>query len=125
VLWPPDTRDGSLFATLKRLLAERLRDRAPPADESWEGALAPALARAGLTVERNERVAHAMSHESPEAFFDALARDGPARATALARGEAFMAELRAAFLAAWAGTPGPVVHRPEARHLIARARAST
>lgn len=119
MLWPPEARDGSAFDLLRRLT----RERTPAPDGLWDARLGAALETAGLTVLEDRLVPHRMEHASAAAFFDALAGAGPLRSLARSKGDAFMAELRAAFLRE--SPPGPLVHEPRARFLLAvRPRAA-
>jgi SAM-dependent methyltransferase len=115
VFWPDTTETEGPFA----LVAEVVRASLPAFDDSrWEDELAAAVTDHGATLERDELPAFPMSHESAAAYFDASARSGPLRALAIARGDAFMDRLRAAYLAA--APAGEWRHRPHARLLTAR-----
>ncbi len=111
VFWPGQSEVEGPFALLYNVLA----DRRPPADISWEQRLAAAV---GAVIEKDERVAFPMEHESAAEFWDAMAHGGPLRALANARGEAFMRVVREQFLNAAPG--GPWRHTPAARWLVAR-----
>jgi SAM-dependent methyltransferase/ketosteroid isomerase-like protein len=114
MLWPSESRDSGPFDLVRRLV----RERTELPDTSWESRLAAALGRAGLETLEDRVVVHPMEHEGPEAFFDALAGSGPLRSLARSKGATFMAELRAAFVAA--SPKGRIVHSPRARFLLAR-----
>ncbi len=114
VFWPPDRRDEGPFGVLQTLVAARV----PAPDASWEKDLVAALERAGVSVLRDSRVRHGMQHESADAFFVSCANGGPLHSLALSKGEAFMAELRAAFVAAMPA--GRIEHEPEARSIVGR-----
>ncbi|MET7422602.1 class I SAM-dependent methyltransferase [Dactylosporangium sp. NPDC005555] len=111
VFWPRHTEDEGPFALISSLVPGG-------GDDTWQDRLAPALAAADAVVERDEPLAHPMSHPDAATFFDAHTRDGPMRPLATARGEAFTARLRAEFVRR--SPSGEVRHRPSARHLVAR-----
>ncbi len=114
VHWPRRTEDDGPFALLATLLENALGS-GPPRPE--EDRLVPVLQEQGLVVDRDERVAHPVEHPDAAACFDAHVRSGPLRPLLAARGEAFVADLRAAFLRR--SPSGPWRHRPSARHLLA------
>ncbi|MER7249347.1 class I SAM-dependent methyltransferase [Kribbella sp. NPDC000426] len=109
VYWPEFAEETGPFALLDEVMDGR-RDR------SWEDALVPALD--GAVIERDELVSYRMVHPSAAAYFDAADRSGPLRATALARGDEYIAELRAKYLAK--APAGEWVHHPQARLISAR-----
>ncbi|MEV4259855.1 class I SAM-dependent methyltransferase [Kribbella sp. NPDC049584] len=109
VYWPEFAEETGPFALLDEVIDGR-RDR------SWEDALIPALD--GAVIERDELVSYPMVHPSAAAYFDAADRSGPLRATALARGDEYIAELRASYLAK--APEGEWVHHPQARLISAR-----
>ncbi|WP_329002130.1 class I SAM-dependent methyltransferase [Kribbella sp. NBC_00709] len=109
VYWPEFAEETGPFALLDEVIDGR-RDRA------WEDALIPALD--GALVERDELVSYRMVHPDAAAYFDAADRSGPLRATALARGDGYIAELRASYLAK--APAGEWVHHPQARLISAR-----
>jgi SAM-dependent methyltransferase len=108
VYWPEFAEETGPFALLDEVIDGR-RDR------SWEDALIPALD--GAVVERDELVSFRMVHPDAAAYFDAADRSGPLRATALARGDEYIAELRASYLAK--APAGEWVHHPRARLISA------
>ncbi|GAA3216716.1 class I SAM-dependent methyltransferase [Dactylosporangium siamense] len=114
LFWPRHSEADGPFARLGEVVHRHM----PRGDDTWPDRLTPALTAAGLVVERDERPAHPMSHPDAATFFDAHTRAGPGRPLAIARGEAFVARLRAEFLAA--SPRGVWSHRPSARHLVAR-----
>ncbi|RZU18384.1 methyltransferase family protein [Kribbella rubisoli] len=108
VYWPEFAEEAGPFALLDEVMDGR-RDR------SWEDALVPALD--GAVIERDELVSFQMVHPSAAAYFDAANHAGPLRATALARGDDYIAELRARYLAA--APAGEWRHEPWARLISA------
>ena len=90
------------------------------ADRSWEDGLVDALE--GAVIERDELVAYPMSHPSAAAYFDAADRAGPLRSLALARGDAFIAELRKQYVDQ--APAGEWTHHPHARLLAVRKATS-
>jgi SAM-dependent methyltransferase len=113
VYWPEVAEETGPFA----LLDEVVRDRA---DRSWEDGLVDALE--GAVIERDELVAYPMSHPSAAAYFDAADRAGPLRSLALARGDAFIAELRKQYVDQ--APAGEWTHHPHARLLAVRKATS-
>jgi SAM-dependent methyltransferase len=114
VFWPSEVEEAGPFALLDRVLA----GHRPAADASWQARLGEVVAAAGATVERDEYRSFAMRHPDAGAFWAATTSGGPLRALAIARGEAFMRELRQEFLELAPG--GPWHHRPRARWIVAR-----
>jgi SAM-dependent methyltransferase len=115
VFWPPSAKEEGPAALLDQLIAARLGQTAAP---PWELLLPQALAVAGAALVEDRVLTHTIHHESPERFFDELVSSGSLRAMLLRRGEAFMAELRQAFLSAC--PRGLIEHRPQARLLVAK-----
>jgi SAM-dependent methyltransferase len=113
VFWPEATETEGPFA----LMAEVVRAHVPAGNGSWEHGLVAALVSQGATVERDERPSHPMSHPDAPTFFDAYTRSGPLRALALARGDAFVDQLRGEFLSR--APAGRWDHRPRARLVVA------
>lgn len=112
VYWPPRTEPEGPFELLDTLVEQATgtaRDDAVP--------LAERLAEAGAVVERDEDVAHPISHPDAETFWTAMTDGGPLRRLALSRGEDFMTDLRGRFLAQ--APSGPIEHRPTARWILA------
>jgi SAM-dependent methyltransferase len=103
VFWPGHTEREGPFALVKELLGRT-------SDRSWEDRLTlPG-------VERDEEVAHPISHPDAATCFDAHIRSGPLRPLADERGPGFVARLRAEFLRR--APAGEWVHRPVARHIV-------
>lgn len=119
VYWPKVKEPEGPFVWL----GQALRGKVPEADFSWEGKLAEVIDGAGARVLRDELLSFELKHESAEAFWATMTTAGPLRALALARGPDFMAEVRHEFLRF--ASAGPVAHRPQARHLVAQARAAS
>lgn len=113
VYWPHSTEPGGPFT----VLSEVLRERVPAGDRSWEERLVAALEDTRL--DRDEPLSFPMVHPDAGTFFTAHTRSGPMRPLADARGEEFIAELRAEFLRR--APEGEWRHRPAARHIVARA----
>lgn len=111
--WPREVEQDGPFAWMWRALDDR-----PAAYDGWEEDLAGVVTRAGGELQEDAQVQHGMAHESAEVFWDAAMGSGPGRALVLARGEAYVAERRAAFLEI--APAGPLEHRPRARRLVAR-----
>lgn len=113
VFWPSPTESVGPFALLDRVLA----GRRPAADDSWQGRLADHLTSGGATVERDESLTFEMSHPDAATFWAAMTDGGPLRALVIARGEAFMSDLRQRFMEL--APSGPWRHSPRARWIVA------
>jgi SAM-dependent methyltransferase len=113
VYWSGVTEEDGPFA----LAASILHGRLPAVDSSWEGRLETALVTRCAVVERDEELAYPMAHDSALSFIDAYIHSGPLRSLAIARGEAFVEEVRAEFLRR--APAGEWRHRPRARLLVA------
>ena len=111
VYWPRDTEADGPFAVLAGVLGAH-------GDDAWERRLVPAATAGGAVIERDDPLAHPMSHPDATTFFDAYTRCGPLRPLADARGEAFVARLRDEFVRH--SPTGVWEHRPRARHIVAR-----
>jgi len=111
VYWPSVTEDEGPFALLKVVR------RSPPADHSWENRLADSITAIGATVDRDDEPAYPMTHPDAATFFEAFTRHGPMRATANARGDAYIDQLRKEFLQQ--APAGEWTHHPHARLLAA------
>jgi hypothetical protein len=112
VYWPRgDSDDGGPFDTMQRLLAESVT-----LDRSWETELEASARAASARIRKDVRIAFEMQHDDARSFWQALTRTGPLRGLALARGEAFIAELGARFEAEFPA--GPLSHTPAARLLL-------
>jgi SAM-dependent methyltransferase len=111
VYWHEDADPDGPFGWMRSAMANKV----PAKDWRWERELVPALRGEVL---RDEVVAFTMEHESAAACFDAMVDCGASRPLALEKGPAFIAALREDFLAL--APAGPIVHRPSARHLVAR-----
>ena len=85
-------------------------------DYSWEDRLLADLGEA--LIERDELVSYPMTHPDAATYFDAADRAGPMRALALARGDAYIADLRARFVAE--APAGEWTHHPRARLIVVR-----
>lgn len=110
--WPSPTETTGPFALLSEVQG------GVPTAADWEAELVPALLDAGATVERDEYPAYSMTHPSAAAFFDAFVEAGPGRAMAIAQGPAYVADLRAAYVAQ--APAGEWTHQPRARLIVAR-----
>lgn len=113
VYWPSVTEQDGPFALIREVLSP-----GPAADDPWDARLVDALTAHGATVERDEHPAYPMTHADAATFFDAFVQDGPLRATAIARGEAFIAQMRTRFLDR--APAGEWTHHPRARLIVAR-----
>jgi SAM-dependent methyltransferase len=109
VYWPGQTEEDGPFALMGTVIGER-------SDYSWEERLVSALDEA--EIERDELVSYPMTHPDAATYFDAADRAGPMRSLALARGDAYIAELRARFLAQ--APAGEWTHHPRARLIVVR-----
>lgn len=112
VYWPSVTEEDGPF----RLIKELLRPGAADADPDLAGVL-------GDAVDRDAELTFPITYDDAGSFFEAYAHSGPMRATANARGEAFVEQLRARFLAQ--APDGEWTHRPAARLITATGRAPT
>jgi SAM-dependent methyltransferase len=113
VFWPDAAESEGPFA----LMDDVLRPHVPPVDSSWEHRLGPALSATGVVIDRDEDLSYPMAHRSASAIFDAYTRHGPGRALAMARGDAFIGQVRREFLRR--APAGEWQHRPRARLLVA------
>jgi len=109
VYWPGQTEADGPFALMGTVIGER-------SDYSWEERLVSALDEA--EIERDELVSYPMTHPDAATYFDAADHAGPMRSLALARGDAYIAELRARFLAQ--APAGEWTHHPRARLIVVR-----
>jgi SAM-dependent methyltransferase len=109
VYWPETTEDDGPFALVAKVIGER-------ANYSWDGQLIAALDEA--VVERDELVSYPMTHPDAATYFDAADRAGSMRALALARGDAFIAQLREKYLSQ--APEGEWTHHPRARLIVVR-----
>jgi SAM-dependent methyltransferase len=112
VFWPDNIEDDGPFAALDQIEARSL------ATGDWQNHLAAAVTGAGATIERDDCLAFPMSHPDAETYWTAVTTAGPLRARAIARGEAYMAEMRDKFLQL--APTGPWNHHPRARFIFAR-----
>ncbi|WP_427890280.1 class I SAM-dependent methyltransferase [Kribbella sp. GL6] len=108
VYWPEVAEESGPFALLDKVVGH--------ADSAWEDALIPALD--GAVIERDELVSYPMVHPDAAAYFDAANLHGPLRARALERGDAYIADLRARYLAE--APVGEWTHHPRARLIAVR-----
>lgn len=115
VYWPQVVETDGPFALGRAVVREHL----PPSEAGdWEAGLAAELSANGAELVRDELVAYPMTHPDASAYFEAFTRSGPGRALADARGEDFVARLRAEFLRR--APAGEWTHHPRARLLVAR-----
>ncbi len=112
VYWPEITEETGPFALMGDVRGER-------SDYSWEDCLVAGLE---AVVERDELVSYPMTHPDAATYFDAANHSGSMRALALARGDAYMAELRTRFLAKAAA--GEWTHHPRARLIVVSQEAA-
>jgi trans-aconitate methyltransferase len=109
VYWPSVTEETGPFSLMRELL------RPGPADPDPD--LAAVL---GDAVDRDEAIPFPITYADAAEFFEAYAHSGPMRATAIARGEAFVEELRGRFLER--APDGEWTHHPAARLITATGR---
>jgi trans-aconitate methyltransferase len=109
VYWPEMTEETGPFALMGQVRRER-------GDFSWENRLVAGLDEA--VIERDELVSYPMTHPDAATYFDAADHGGSMRALALARGDAYIAELRASFIDK--APAGEWTHHPRARLITAR-----
>ena len=111
VYWPRNTETSGPFQTMHRLLRE-----SSLVDGPWESELVPSAIAVGSRVLTDTRIGFEMRHDDASTAWHALTRLGPLRGLALSRGQAFVDELGARFLADF--SEGPITHTPEARLLV-------
>jgi len=111
VYWPRDTDSGGPFDTMHRLLAE-----STSVDRSWPAQLETSVRAASARIREDVKIAFEMQHDDARTCWRALTTLGPLRGLAMARGQAFVAELGTRFEAALPA--GPLSHTPEARLLL-------
>jgi SAM-dependent methyltransferase len=111
MFWPDRVETTGPFAVLDELL------HGGRSSEPCEPALAEVLRAAGATVHRDETLSFPMTHPDAATFFAAVTNGGPLRTLALTHGDAFVADLREAFLGR--APTGPWTHQPGARYLLA------
>ena len=109
VYWPSVTEESGPFSLIKELLR-------PGATDS-EKDLTKVL---GAAVDRYELIDFPITYTDAAEFFEAYAHSGPMRATAIARGEAFVEDLRVKFLER--APEGEWTHHPAARLITATGR---
>ena len=110
-LWTPDIRDSGPFDALQAPTREIFGRSRQTWNERLHAAIAPPAVRVSDALVR-----YTLTHESPEAFWDAMVSDGPWQPR-LVRAPEKTAALRATFLEQW--PPGPFSHTPHARILVA------
>ncbi|MEU4289440.1 class I SAM-dependent methyltransferase [Kribbella sp. NPDC026596] len=109
VFWPEVTEETGPFALVAKVIGVR-------SDHSWEDGLLSDLDRA--VIERDELVSYPMTHADAAEYFDTANRSGSMRALGLARGDAYMAELRTEYLKL--APAGEWTHHPRARLISVR-----
>ncbi|MEU4604659.1 class I SAM-dependent methyltransferase [Kribbella sp. NPDC023972] len=109
VYWPEVTEDDGPFALVAKVIGEG-------SDHSWEDRLVVVLDDA--EIERDELVSYPMTHPDAATYFDAANHAGSMRALALARGDAFIAQLREKYLKL--APEGEWTHHPRARLIVVR-----
>ncbi|WP_432944979.1 class I SAM-dependent methyltransferase [Kribbella sp. CA-253562] len=109
VFWPSVVEQDGPFA----LMRELLNPAAPDPDPDFAEVLGDAL-------DRDERVVFPIRYPDAATFFDGYSRSGPMRATAIARGDAFVDEIRRRFLER--APEGEWTHQPAARLITATGR---
>jgi trans-aconitate methyltransferase len=109
VFWPSVVEQDGPFALMRDLL------KPGPADPDPD--FAEVL---GDALDRDEPVIFPITYSDAATFFDAYSRSGPMRATAIARGDAFVDEVRRRFLER--APEGEWTHHPAARLITATGR---
>ena len=109
VYWPGQPEDDGPFALMGTVIGER-------SDYSWEDRLIATLDE--VVIERDELVSYPMTHPDAATYFDAADHAGPMRSLALARGDAYIAELRERFVDQ--APAGEWTHHPRARLIAVR-----
>jgi SAM-dependent methyltransferase len=117
VFWPARTEAEGPFAALDAVVDEAAGGPGGDGEADWHLRVAPAAAAAGALIDRDEDVAHPISHPDAAAFWTAMTDGGPLRRLVLSHGEEFVAALRARFLDR--APSGPWHHRPSARWITA------
>lgn len=112
VFWPEKTETDGPFALMSEVVRGRLS-----AGEARPDQFAEIVTGHGAALERDEFASYPMTHADASTFFNAFTRSGPARALALAQGEAYMDSLREEFLRL--APSGEWVHHPRARLIVA------
>ncbi len=113
VYWPSVTEQSGPFSLIKELLH-------PEANANAAAAAQDPAAALGTAVDRDELLRFPITYTDAAEFFEAYAHSGPMRATAIARGEAFVEDLRVKFLAR--APEGEWTHHPAARLITATGR---
>ena len=107
------------------LLAQRVgaQERKQPT-ASWDEQLAAAAEAGGAEVLLDTEPEHTMEWPDGDAIFEGMSRGGPWHATRMRRGDGFMEEIKADFLAVHP-VGEPVRHTPHARLLVFRKLGGT
>ena len=111
VYWPRDAEPSGPFHSMRQLLRS-----AGILDGTWESELHGRILGSGAKLLADSPLAFEIAHESSQTAWSALTHLGPLRGLALARGDAFVAELGQQFVAEL--PEGKLVHTPEARLLV-------
>nr|WP_273482915.1 class I SAM-dependent methyltransferase [Kribbella italica] len=121
VYWPSVTEETGPFSLIKDLLhPEAPADADADVDADAAAAAGDPAAALGGAVDRDELLRFPITYTGAAEFFEAYAHSGPMRATAIARGEAFVEELRKRFLER--APEGEWTHHPAARLITATGR---
>jgi hypothetical protein len=113
------------WRTYSGLVAKRVgaQERKQPT-ATWEAGLAAAAEAGGAEVLLDTEPAHTMEWPDGDAIFEGMSRGGPWHATRMRRGDGFMEEIKADFLAVHP-VGEPVRHTPHARLLVFRKLGGT
>lgn len=111
VYWPREAEAVGPFHSMREVLRQ-----AGLADGDWEERLASSALAVGGQLLADTPLCFELAHDDAKTLWQALTETGPLRALALARGDAFIAELGERFVAEL--PPGALKHTPAARLLI-------
>jgi trans-aconitate methyltransferase len=109
VFWPSLVEQDGPFALMRDLLSPGPADPDPDFAEVL-----------GDALDRDEPAVFPITYADAATFFDGYSRSGPMRATAIARGDAFVDEIRRRFLER--APEGEWTHHPAARLITATGR---
>ena len=112
--WPPERDPDDPFHTLIELLSARMELPAP----DWEPLLVQSIEGASCQLAEDRLVHHEMRHDSAAALWEGIVDTGMWRLIRQMKGDAFLTELRDAFMMVM--PQGPIAHRSAARMLVAR-----
>lgn len=123
--WPPGGVEAEgPWATYSGLVAKRGAQERKQPTATWEAGLAAAAEAGGAEVLLDTEPEHTMEWPDGDAIFEGMSRGGPWHATRMRRGDGFMEEIKAEFLAVHP-VGEPVRHTPHARLLVFRKLGGT